>query len=256
MGSLKGGALDTMIFGKMKQARNTFLVTVSIIISTTSIEAQIVPDASLSNPSTVSSQDNMMIIEGGTQQGNNLFHSFEQFSVPSGLEVLFNNPQVIQNIFTRVTGANLSLIDGLIKANGTANLFLLNPNGIEFGSNASLDIGGSFIASTANSIRFADGYEFSAINLDSLLSVSVPVGLTLNNPGSIRMRGKGHNLGGLTNPFVPLERDPVPSGLAVKPGNTLALIGGEVSLDGGVLTAESGQVYVGSVEGGFVRFPR
>ncbi|ACB54392.1 hypothetical protein cce_5046 [Crocosphaera subtropica ATCC 51142] len=237
----------------MKQARNAFLITVSILISSTSIEAQIVPDASLSNPSTVSSQDKLMIIEGGTQQGNNLFHSFEQFSVPSGFEVLFNNRSAIQNIFTRVTGANLSLIDGLIRANGTANLFLINPNGIQLGTNASLDVGGSFIISTANSIRFADGYEFSASNPDSLLSVSVPIGLTLNNPGSIKMRGIGHNLGGLTNPFVPVIKDPVPSGLATKPGNTLALIGGEVYLDGGVLSADSGQIEVGGVASGFVK---
>ncbi len=236
----------------MKQARTAFLVTVSILISTTSIQAQIVRDASLNNPSTVFSEDNMMIIEGGTQQGNNLFHSFEKFSVPSGFEVLFNNSEAIQNIFTRVTGANLSFIDGLIRANGTANLFLINPNGIEFGNNAALDIGGSFIASTAHSIRFADSYEFSATNPNSRLSVSVPVGLTLNNPGSIRMRASGHNLGGLTNPFVPIIRDPSPSGLAVKPGNTLALIGGEVSFNGGVLTAEEGQIYVGSVANGFV----
>jgi filamentous hemagglutinin family protein len=237
----------------MKQAINAVLVTVSILISTTSVEAQIVRDASLSNTSTVSSQDNMMIIEGGTQQGNNLFHSFEQFSVPNGFEVWFNNSEAIQNIFTRVTGTNLSLIDGLIKANGTANLFFINPNGIEFGTNASLDIGGSFIASTANSIRFADGYEFSATNPDSQLTLSVPVGLTLNNPASIRMQGQGHNLGGLTSPFVPVIRDPSPSGLAVKPGKTLALIGGEVSLDGGVLTADSGQIYIGSIANGFVK---
>ncbi len=236
----------------MKQARTAFLVTVSILISPTSIEAQIIRDSSLSNPSTVSSQDNMMIIEGGTQQGNNLFHSFEQFSVPSGFEVLFNNSEAIQNIFTRVTGANLSLIDGLIRANGTANLFLINPNGIELGNNAALDIGGSFIVSTAHSIRFADGYEFSATNPNSLLSVSVPVGLTLNNPGSIRMQGTGHNLGGLTNPFVPIIRDPSPDGLTAKPGNTLALIGGDVYLDGGVLTADSGQIEVGGVANGFV----
>lgn len=214
--------------------------------------AQVSPDSTL--PTTVSTPDGLnFTIDAGAQVGSNLFHSFQTFSVPTGGSAVFNNAVNVQNIIGRVTGGNISNIDGLIAANGTANLFLINPAGIVFGPNASLSIGGSFIASTANSMQFADGAEFSAINPAApLLTVSVPTGLQLGqNPAAIEVQGGGNNL--ILDFDGYLIRDFRPSGLEVLPGRTLALVGGDVNLTGGNLTAPAGRIELGSVAEGTVR---
>ncbi|GAP98750.1 two-partner secretion domain-containing protein [Leptolyngbya sp. NIES-2104] len=147
--------------------------------------AQVIPDATLPNPSVVETQGTRSSIIQGTEINGNLFHSFREFSIPTGSSVLFDNATGIRNIFTRVTGGNISSIDGLIQANGTANLFLLNPNGILFGANARLNIGGSFTASTGDRLVFDNG-EFSATNPEAppLLTISAPVGLGTPRTGS------------------------------------------------------------------------
>jgi filamentous hemagglutinin family protein len=138
------------------------------------------------------SPDNPLLdlITGGAQRGQNLFHSFEQFNVTEGRGAYFTSPSAdIVNILSRITGNNISEIFGTLGTNGASqpNLFLINPNGIVFGENASLNVGGSFYASTVSSIVFENG-EFSATNVDDppLLTINMPIGLNFgNNPGDI-----------------------------------------------------------------------
>ncbi len=215
-----------------------------------SASAQIIPDNTLPNNTTVTPNSGTFTIDGGTRSGNNLFHSFQDFSLLKDQIAAFNNPTDIQNIISRVTGSSISEIDGLIRAQGAANLFLINPNGIVFGANAALDIGGSFIGSTANSIRFTDGSEFNASNPQTtpLLTVSLPLGLQYgsNNTAIIKVNGTGNNLSFNKNNFS-IIKDSRPTGVMVQPQKTLALVGGNIEVTGGNLTANSGRIELGSV---------
>jgi filamentous hemagglutinin family protein len=190
-------------------------------------------DESLVNPSIIDIEGELIRITGGTTAGTNLFHSFAEFSVPTNNTAFFDNSIAIDNIISRVTGGRISSIDGLIRANGTANLFLINPSGIVFGPNARLDIGGSFFGSTANSINFADGTQFSAIDPQPVLTINVPIGLQYGaNTGDIEAIG---------------------SQLQVPENRTLALFGGSVSLDSAQLIAPGGRIeLVGFADGGIV----
>ncbi|MEB3356061.1 MAG: S-layer family protein [Synechococcales bacterium] len=212
--------------------------------------AQVRPDNTLPQPSTVITVDRLHEITGGTQRGGNLFHSFTEFSVPTDHTAFFNNAPNLDRIITRVTGGSISNLDGLIRANGTADLFLLNPNGVLIGPNAQLDIGGSFVVSTGDRLEFADGTSFSASDPqeNSLLTVSVPIGLQYGaDPGSIRIQGTGNQLVLDPDTFV-IDRTHRPMGLQVQTGETLAFLGGDVILEGANLTAPGGRIELGSVD--------
>ena len=211
-----------------------------LLLATTSpTPAQIVQDTTLPNSSLVTPNGNTSVITGGTQAGSNLFHSFREFSVPTGGVACFQEvDQGIENVISRVTGSSISNINGLIEVlqtNGTrssADFFLINPNGIIFGPNASLNVGGSFLASTASSLNFTDGSSFSATNPQTtapLLTVSVPLGLQFGSSArSIQVQG---------------------AELQVPYGKTLGLLGGNLALVGGKLRALGGRIELGSVAG-------
>jgi filamentous hemagglutinin family protein len=197
---------------------------------TPSLLAQVTSDDTVNTQ--VTENGNTAEITGGETRGDNLFHSFQDFSVGTGNEASFLNANDISNIFSRVTGGEISNIDGLISANGSANLFLINPAGIIFGEGARLDIGGSFYGSSASSILFEDG-EFSATDLDNppLLTVNAPIGLNFrDDPQSI------------TNQSV---ADGV--GLQVDAGKSINLVGGDLNFVGGILTVPAGNVQLGGL---------
>jgi filamentous hemagglutinin family protein len=188
-------------------------------------------------------------ITGGTRAGTNLFHSFGDFNVPNNNIANFLNTQVhgvypsTSNILGRVTGGNISNIFGTIQTTnfGNANLFLMNPAGFLFGPNATLNVGGMVAFTTADYLRLADGALFNAIPnaaADALLSAA-PVaafGFLGSNPGAITVQG---------------------SHLSVTPGQSLSLVGGNITVQSGTLddgtvrtaqlSAQGGQINLASV---------
>ena len=212
---------------------------IAVFPQRTLAQSNIVPDATLgAERSFVVPNFNGLPVEaigGGAVRGQNLFHSFQEFNVSEGRGAYFFSPNAaIQNILARVTGNNPSQILGTLGTFGSSqpNLFLINPNGIIFGRNARLDVRGSLFASTADSVVFDNGFAFSATNPQAppLLTINVPLGLQF-----------GVNPGRIVNQSV--------FGLAVQPGRTLALVGGEVAIAGGFLFAPDGRVELGSVAG-------
>lgn len=217
-----------------------------LLLSASSLSAQTVtPDSTVGT--TVTTVPGGFNINGGTMQGNNLFHSFQDFS-PATSAATFNvSSGSVERVISRVTGNTISNIDGVLSVLGgnSPDFFLLNPNGIVFGPNAALNVPGSFLASTAESLQFADGRTFSTTTA-SLLSVATPTGLGMgSNPGSSIT-----NASTVTPGISILVLGTSPVGLSVGTSGapeTIALVGGEVNLTGGVLTAPGGRVEVGAV---------
>ncbi|MDZ8263830.1 filamentous hemagglutinin N-terminal domain-containing protein [Nostoc sp. ChiQUE01b] len=207
------------------------LIIASVLIASLQerVFAQITPDATLPTNSSVTRDGNIFNIIGGTKAGSNLFHSFSEFSVPPRGTAYFNNALDIQNIISRVTGGSASNIDGLIRANAPANLFLINPKGIIFGQRARLDVKGSFVATTANAIAFGDKVIFSATN-----PTTSPL-LTIN-PSAFLFN---------QIPTAPIQNNS--ANLSVKNNLSLLLVGGDINLNGGSLKASGGRVELGGL---------
>jgi len=173
------------------------------------------------------------VITGGTQQLTTLFHSFSEFS-PDTADVLFqlaNSQRTVDIVIGRVTGSTPSFINGQLELTGgnTPDLFLINPNGISFGDNASLLLPGSFLASTAESVLFQNNLEFSASQPETapLLTVNTPVGL---------------QYGANSAPI-----DVAEATLIVNPRETLSLIGKGITLTNSFLSTPQGRIELGSL---------
>jgi filamentous hemagglutinin family protein len=185
----------------------------------------------------VSGSNNNFNITGGVSKGQTTFHSFTDFSVPTNGQANFTNPAGNRDIITRVTGTTFSDINGLVNTNG-ANFFLINPNGITFGTGARLNVGKAFVGSTANGINLVDGsgraitFGTNSAGDAPLLSVSPNV---LFNVSSLTIGAGSQPI----NNFGTLQ--------TTNASQYIGLIGGDVNFNGGKIFAPGGRVDIGGL---------
>ncbi len=212
----------------MKKRPTLHLVTLTLFVSANA-HAQVTLDGTLGHAGTLPGPNYQIGADLGQPHGGNLFHSFQDFNLQSHESATFSGPDNVQNIISRVTGGNLSSIDGTLRSTiPNADLYFLNPYGIMFGPTAKLDVQGGFHASTADYLRLQDGGRFDARQpSNSLLTIAPPTAFGfLESPADIQVQG---------------------SQLAVAPHTDFSLMGGNLTLNQAQLTAESGRINLVSV---------
>src|SRR4051812_26099255 len=133
------------------------------LLTAAPVQAQIVTDGSVGPKVSLTGGQIEISANLGTRRGDNLFHSFERFGIATGQSATFTGPGDIKNVISRVTGGEISTIDGTLASRvGQADLYFLNPAGVIFGPNARIDVPSSLHYSTEREMRFADGARFSA----------------------------------------------------------------------------------------------
>ncbi|MEG3964861.1 filamentous hemagglutinin N-terminal domain-containing protein, partial [Microcoleus sp. S36b_A2] len=208
-----------------------FICPFSLLIFNTLAQAQPIVPAADGTGTAVTRTGNRYDINGGSLSGDgaNLFHSFGQFGLNQGQIANFLTNSAIQNILARIAGGDASLINGLITVTGgNSNLFLINPAGIVFGPQASLNVPAAFTATTATNVGFGSNW-FNAAgtnNFSALVGAPNAFYFGGTQPGSIVNAGN----------------------LAVTPGQSLSLLGGTV-VSTGQLSAPGGQITVAAVPG-------
>ncbi|MEW6300660.1 MAG: filamentous hemagglutinin N-terminal domain-containing protein, partial [Thermodesulfobacteriota bacterium] len=197
-----------------------FVCVLLLVAGLPASRAQITLDGSMGPAGPLAGPDYRIDAGVGQMRGSNLFHSFAEFNVRAGESATFRGPGPVDNIIGRVTGGHPSVVDGRVRSEiPDANVYLLNPRGVVFGPDASLEIDGSFHVSTADYLRFADGGAFYADPAKTgVLSVAPPeaFGFLGETPAGIAVRG---------------------GQLGVPGDKTLSVIGGNVRVEGGMVSA-------------------
>lgn len=208
------------------------IVAAGGVVLAKAVAAQVVFDGSLGAAGALAGPAYAIAAASGKQVGGNLFHSFSRFDIAKGESATFSGPASVANVIGRVTGGSASTIDGAVRSTiAGANLYLINPKGIVFGANASLDVDGSFHASTADYLKFGDGARFSASEpAQSTLTSAAPAafGFLAAHPAGIRVEG---------------------AGLAGASGRGLSLTAGAVDIVEASIAAPGGRLAVAAVGG-------
>src|SRR4051812_35191522 len=175
----------------------------------------------------------------GSAVGTNLFHSFETFNIARGETATFTGPPSVKNVLARVTGGPSSINGVLACPIAGANLYLTTPAGVIFGPDAVLDLQGSFVVTTADYVKLADGGQFHASDPSkSVLTSAAPAAfgfLGMHKPAAIQVSG--------TTGVDPVTSLPTHAPtLEVPPGAAIAMVGGDLTITGGTFRAPEGKI--------------
>ncbi|TAN70812.1 MAG: filamentous hemagglutinin N-terminal domain-containing protein [Methylobacter sp.] len=173
----------------------------------------------------------------GTTIGNNLFHSFSEFNIATGQTVEFTGSDALQNVISRVTGSDVSEINGTLSSSiANAAFYFINPNGITFGAGAHVDVPGAFHVSTADKIDFPNngGAFYADSNQTSTLSTEAPAAF-----GFLGTSSANNGLIDVNN-----------AQLEVKTGQALDIVTGGISVENqSLLAAPAGEIRMVAIQG-------
>ncbi|BBD57871.1 filamentous hemagglutinin outer membrane protein [Nostoc sp. HK-01] len=196
------------------------------------VQAQKITPANDGTGTTVNTQGNNINISGGSLSSDkaNLFHSFSKFGLDANQTANFLSQPSIQNILGRVTGGEASIINGIIRVSGgNSNLYLINPAGIIFGANSSLNVPASFTATTATRLGFGNNNWLNAVGTNDYSQlIGTPNSFAFDSSVASAIFNQGN--------------------LAVPSGNNLSLFGGTV-VSTGTLSAPGGNITIAAVPG-------
>ncbi|NYE31176.1 filamentous hemagglutinin family protein, partial [Rhodanobacter sp. K2T2] len=130
------------------------------------------------------------------QSSQNLSLSWQSFDIAANQTVDFLQPGSSSIAVNRILGNTASDIEGHLNANG--QVWLINPNGVLFGKNAQVNVGG-IVASTldldqstlgTDTVRFSGNGKGSVVNLGTITvtpgGYAALLGNTVSNQGTIR----------------------------------------------------------------------
>ncbi len=206
-------------------------VSMMSLCAFTTLHAEVTLDGTLGPQMNLEGPNYAIGAELGQQRGGNLFHSFAKLNVNTGDSATFSGPENVTNVIGRVTGGTASNIDGALRSTiPNADLYLINPAGMVFGPNATLDVPGSFHASTADTLRFQDGSEFNARSPTNSVLTVAPVqafGFVGDSPAALTVEGN-------TN-------------MTATAGKTLSLVGGHLKIYQSKVAVSGGRLNLASV---------
>ena len=148
----------------------------------------------------ITRQDKDMTVN---QDSKRLAIDWSGFDIANDERVTFRQPDKDSVALNRVVGDAASVIEGTLSGNG--HVYVINPNGVLFGKNASVDVG-SLVASTA---RISDSDMANFANADGItMAIPEDSSAKVINAGTIRAEGglvvlhaaEVENSGTITNP--------------------------------------------------------